>query len=91
MMSLSFTTGSAGRGALLAFVYGIGLGLPCLVAALGFRRALRGFGFPRRNARNVMRFGGAMLVIVGILQVSGVWTYLTGLLRDWVAGYQLTL
>lgn len=38
-----------------------------------------------------MRFGGAMLVIVGILQVSGVWTYLTGLLRDWVAGYQLTL
>jgi len=88
---LSFTTGSAGRGALLAFVYSVGLGLPFLVAALGFRRALRAFGFARRNARTVMRFGGVMLVIVGILQVSGVWAYFTGLLRYWVAGYQPAL
>ncbi len=91
VMSLSFTTGGAGRGALLAFVYSIGLGLPFLVAALGFRRALRAFGFARRNARSVMRFGGAMLVIVGILQVSGVWAYLTGLLRYWIAGFQPAL
>jgi len=91
VMSLSFTTGSAGRGALLAFVYSVGLGLPFLVAALGFRRALRAFGFARRNARTVMRFGGVMLVIVGILQVSGLWAYFTGLLRYWVAGYQPAL
>lgn len=91
VMSLSFTTGSAGRGALLAFVYSVGLGLPFLIAALGFRRALKAFGFARRNAQGVMRFGGAMLVIVGVLQVSGAWTYLTGLLRYWVAGYQLAL
>ncbi|WCD94920.1 cytochrome c biogenesis protein CcdA [Streptomyces sp. HUAS 31] len=91
VMSLSFTTGGAGRGALLAFVYSIGLGLPFLVAALGFRRALRVFGFARRNARGVMRFGGAMLVVVGILQVGGAWTYLTGLLRYWVAAFQPVL
>ncbi|WP_329297061.1 cytochrome c biogenesis CcdA family protein [Streptomyces pseudovenezuelae] len=91
VMSLSFTTGSAGRGALLAFVYSVGLGLPFLIAALGFRRALKAFGFARRNARTVMRFGGVMLVIVGILQVSGLWAYFTGLLRYWVAGYQPAL
>jgi cytochrome c-type biogenesis protein len=88
VMSLSFTTGSAGRGALLAFVYSVGLGLPFLIAALGFRRALRAFGFARRNAQGVMRFGGAMLVLVGILQVTGAWTYFTGQLRYWVAGFQ---
>ncbi|MBC9723923.1 hypothetical protein [Streptomyces sp. TRM68367] len=66
------------------------LGLPFLIAALGFRRALRAFGFARRNARTVMRFGGPLLVIVGILQVSGAWAYLTGLLRR-VAGYQPAL
>lgn len=85
-MSLSFTTGSAGRGALLAFVYSVGLD-----PALGFRRALRGFGFARRNARTVMRFGGATPVIVGILQVNGAWAYLTGFLRYWVADYQPAL
>ncbi|WP_406464802.1 cytochrome c biogenesis protein CcdA [Streptomyces sp. NBC_01622] len=88
VMSLSFTTGSAGRGALLAFVHSIGLGLPFLIAALGFRRALKALGFARRNARGVMRFGGAMLVLVGVLQVTGVWTYFTGQLRYWVAGFQ---
>ncbi|WP_254647140.1 cytochrome c biogenesis CcdA family protein [Streptomyces sp. GbtcB6] len=88
VLSLSVTTGSAGRGALLAFVYSVGLGLPFLVAALGFRRGLKAFGFARRNARGVMRFGGAMLVLVGILQVSGMWTYFAGQLRYWVAGFQ---
>ncbi|MET8326198.1 cytochrome c biogenesis protein CcdA [Streptomyces sp. NPDC005181] len=91
VLSLSATTGTAGRGALLAFVYSVGLGLPFLAAALGFRRAMRAFGFARRHARTVMRFGGAMLVIVGILQVTGLWAYFTGELRYWVADYQLSL
>jgi cytochrome c-type biogenesis protein len=88
VLSLSVTTGSAGRGALLAFIYGIGLGLRFLIAALGFRRALRVFGFARRNARNVMRFGGALLISVGVLQVTGSWTYFSGQLRYWVADFQ---
>lgn len=91
VLSMSVTTGTAGRGALLAFVYSLGLGLPFLLAALAFRRALRVFGFARRHARAVMRFGGAMLVVVGLLQVTGVWDYFTGMLRYWVAGYQLSL
>jgi cytochrome c-type biogenesis protein len=62
--------------------------MPFLVAALGFRRVLKAFGFARRNAQGVMRFGGAMLVLVGILQVAGIWTYFTGQLRYWVAGFQ---
>lgn len=82
---------TAGRGALLAFVYSVGLGLPFLLAALDFRRAMGAFGFARRNARTVIRFGGAMLVLVGILQVTALWAYFTGALRYWVAGYELAL
>lgn len=91
VMSLSFTTGGAGRGALLAFLYSIGLGLPFFVAALGLSRALRVFAFARRNPQGIMRFGGLMLVLVGVLQVSGAWAYLTALLRYWFAGFQPAL
>ncbi|QQM47641.1 hypothetical protein JEQ17_48730 (plasmid) [Streptomyces liliifuscus] len=72
VLSLYVTTGSAGRGAILAFVYSVGLGLQFLVAVIGFRRALKAFGLARCNARGMMRFGGAVLVLVGILQVSGI-------------------
>ncbi|WP_445517454.1 hypothetical protein [Streptomyces sp. NEAU-174] len=64
---------------------------PVPVAALAFRRALRVFGFARRHARTIMRIGGVMLIVVGILQVTGAWTYFIGQLRYWVAGYQLPL
>lgn len=75
---MSATTGTAERGVLLAFGYSIGLRLPFLLAALAFRRALRVFGFTRRHARTIMRIGGAVLIVVGILQVTGVWMYFTG-------------
>ncbi|AEW95090.1 MULTISPECIES: cytochrome c biogenesis CcdA family protein [Streptomycetaceae] len=91
VLSLSVTTGSAGRGALLAFIYALGIGIPFLLAALAFRRALRVFGFARRHARTIMRIGGAMLIVVGLMQVTGIWDYFTGMLRYWVAGYQLSL
>ena len=91
VLGLTVTTGSAGRGALLAFVYALGLGVPFLLAALAFRRTLKVFGFARRHARTVMRIGGAMLILVGLMQVTGLWDYFTGMLRYWVAGYQLTL
>ncbi|MET7766606.1 cytochrome c biogenesis protein CcdA [Streptomyces sp. NPDC005393] len=91
VLSMSATTGTAERGVPLAFGYRIGLRLPFLLVALAFRRALRVFGFTRRRARTIMRIGGAMLIVVGILLVTGVWMYFTGQLRYWVAGYQLPL
>jgi cytochrome c-type biogenesis protein len=88
VLALAFTTGTAGRGAFLAFVYGLGLGVPFLIVALLFQRGMRGFGFARKHARAVMRVGGALLVVVGILQVSGVWTAaMTWLKVHWVSSY----
>ena len=92
VLTLAVTTGSAGRGALLAFVYGLGIGIPFLFVALLFQRGMNAFGFARRHARLVTRIGGAMLVAVGVLQVSGVWTVaMTWLRVHWIGGYQLPL
>jgi cytochrome c-type biogenesis protein len=91
VLSLSTVSGTAGRGAVLAFVYGLGLGVPFLLAAFGLTWALRGFVWARRYARTVLRAGGAMLVIVGLLQVSGIWTQIITRMQSWISGYRLPL
>jgi cytochrome c-type biogenesis protein len=92
VLTLAVTTGSAGRGALLAFVYGLGIGIPFLFVALAFQRGMNAFSFARRHARLVTRIGGAMLIAVGVLQVSGAWTIaMTWLRVHWIGGYQLPL
>jgi cytochrome c-type biogenesis protein len=90
--ALAFTSGTAVRGALLMFVYGLGLGVPFLVVALLFQRGVSAFGFARRHARLIARLGGAMLVAVGVLELTGVWTSaLQWIQAHWVAGYQSPL
>ncbi len=92
VLTLAATTGSAGRGAFLAFVYGLGIGIPFLFVALAFQRGVSAFGFARRHAALVTRIGGAMLVAVGVLQVTGAWTVaLTWLRVHWIGGYELPL
>ena len=64
---------TAGRGALLAGVYALGLGLPFVVLGLAYTRALGAIAFVRRHQAWVTRIGGLMLVVVGLLLVSGLW------------------
>jgi cytochrome c-type biogenesis protein len=60
--------------------------------SLGFQVAMRAFAFFRRRARLVTRIGGAMLVCVGLLEVTGAWSTLMAWLQvHWVGGYQLPL
>jgi cytochrome c-type biogenesis protein len=89
VLALSASSGTAARGALLAFVYALGLGVPFLLVAIGFQVAMRAFAFFRRHARLVTRIGGAMLVCVGLLEVTGAWsTFMAWLQVHWVSGYQ---
>ena len=76
IFSLSANEATASRGALLSAVYAVGLGLPFIVAALAYRRALSAFAVVRRHQQWVTRIGGLMLVLVGVLLVTGAW--------DWV-------
>ena len=81
VLAQAFQGGTASRGALLSFAYCMGLGLPFVVAGLAFRRALTVFEVLRRHTALIMRLGGAMLIAVGVLLVTGVWNDFTIWLR----------
>jgi cytochrome c-type biogenesis protein len=89
VLALSASTGTVTRGALLAFVYALGLGVPFLLVSFGFQVAMRAFAFFRRRARLVTRIGGAMLICVGLLEVTGAWsTFMAWLQVHWVSTYE---
>ncbi|WP_449064284.1 cytochrome c biogenesis CcdA family protein [Planomonospora algeriensis] len=88
VLTLGVTEGSAGRGALLAFGYALGLGLPFVAAGLAYRRALHTFKAVRRHSQLITRVGGAMLVTVGLLLVTGLWGELVAAMQVWIGGFQ---
>ena len=79
--------GSLARGVLLVAAYCFGLGVPFLLLALGVRRAVRAVDWVRRHVRKVQLAGGAMLIMVGVLLVTGLWAELVAALREPVAGF----
>ncbi|MGY1847604.1 MULTISPECIES: cytochrome c biogenesis CcdA family protein [unclassified Blastococcus] len=85
VQNLAFAEATAGRGALLGLAYCLGLGVPFVLVALGARWAVGATTFLRRHAQAVTRFGGAVLVVVGLLLVTGAWTEMMGWLRSWLA------
>ncbi len=91
VQSLAFSEASAARGALLSLVYSFGLGLPFILLALLFTRAAGAIKFLRRHNLLIMRIGGAMLVLVGVLLVTGWWTDFTIWLRVTLPGFETAL
>lgn len=87
--ALSINQASAGRGALLTAVYCVGLGVPFIVAAIAFRRALGAFAFVKRHYAWVMRIGGGMLVVVGVLLVTGAWDQIVYRMQTWSSGFNV--
>lgn len=90
-MAASSDHASALRGAFLSFAYCLGIGVPFLVTGLAFGRAMRAFSVVKRHYRAVMIAGGAMLVVIGVLQVSGAWTELMNELQVRFGGMDLPL
>ncbi|WP_354641136.1 cytochrome c biogenesis CcdA family protein [Kitasatospora camelliae] len=89
IQSLAFTQAGAARGALLMAVYCLGLGVPFVLAALAFRRALGAFGRIKQHYQWVMRIGGGMLVAVGLLLVTGAWDGLVDSMRTFTADFSI--
>jgi cytochrome c-type biogenesis protein len=88
---LAFQEGTAGRGALLSFAYCLGLGLPFILVALAYRKMMGAIGWVRRHQVWVTRVGGIMLIVVGVLLVSGIWDLWVAHLRGWVGGFSVAV
>ena len=88
VQTLAYSSASAGRGALLTLAYCLGLGIPFIATGLAFRRALGAFAVVKRHYGVVMAVGGALLVVVGLLLVSGLWESLMIEVRGWVSGFE---
>ncbi|MFG3054412.1 cytochrome c biogenesis CcdA family protein [Kitasatospora sp. NPDC048239] len=89
VQNLALNEADAGRAALLMTAYCLGLGVPFVVAALAFRRALGAFGWVKRHYPLVMRIGGGMLVAVGLLLVTGAWDSMVNELQSWTADFPI--
>ena len=79
---LAFQQGTAGRGAFLMLFYCLGLGVPFVLVALGVGWVSGALGFLRRHMRLVSQVGGVLLIVIGVLLVTGVWNHWMDELRS---------
>lgn len=84
---LAFDQATAGRGAILTVAYCVGLGVPFVLAAVAFRKALGLFGWVKRHYVWVMRTGGVMMIATGALLVTGVWDSIMQDMQTWTNGF----
>jgi len=91
VLSLSLDGGDPVRGAVLAVAYCLGLGIPFLVLAVAFQRSSRALAVLRRHRLLIMRLGGALLVLVGLALVSGLWGTWVHSLQGLISGFEPVL
>lgn len=80
--ALAATQGTAGRGALLSACYCLGLGVPFLLVAMGLGWVSGALAVVRRHAGLVSQIGGAVLIVMGFLLLTGVWDHWMNVLRS---------
>jgi cytochrome c-type biogenesis protein len=88
---LASDSGDPVRGGILATIYSLGIGIPFLVLAAGFGWAAKSVELIKRNIRKVNIFGGALLIVLGILMASGLWLQFTNWLQVVNSGIILPL
>lgn len=87
VLALSLDGGSPARGAILGAAYCIGLGVPFLLVALGFGWVSGSVSWLKRNIRIVNIVGGVILVIIGLLMVTGLWQAMMSRLGAVIGGF----
>ena len=87
VIALSYNEASAGRGALLTVAYCLGLGVPFVLAAVAFRKALGAFAWVKQHYVWVMRIGGTMMIVTGVLLLTGAWDRIVQEMQVWSNGF----
>jgi len=85
--TLAWAQGTAARGGLLLACYSLGLGIPFVVVALAWRKALAAVRWLRGHQQAITRVGGALMIIVGIALLTGWWDYAVQHLQVWIVNH----
>lgn len=89
VVALSMSEASAVRGALLGLAYCVGLGVPLLGLALGLQSATGAIARLRKHIRLINVLGGLMLIVVGVLMISGIWGQAIRALQGVIGSFQV--
>jgi cytochrome c-type biogenesis protein len=73
VVALASYQGDPGRAAIIGAFYCLGLGIPFLLVALGFGWVGSSVAWVRRHIRVFNIVGGALLIAMGVLMVTGLW------------------
>ena len=87
VQTLAFNESSAVRGAILSIGYGIGLGIPFILSGLYLDRSKKIRAFFLRNGGVVSKVGGLLLILIGFMQFTGVWSDLMINLRSLISEF----
>lgn len=91
IIGLSYNSGTVSRAVILAIAYCIGLGLPFLLVALGLGWMTSATAFMKRHIRAINIGGGVMLILIGVLMVSGLWDILMSNLGSVISGFDTAI
>jgi cytochrome c-type biogenesis protein len=87
VQTLAFNEGSATRGAILSIGYSIGLGIPFILSGLFLDRSKKLRSFFVSKGSLISKFGGALLILIGFMQFTGVWGDLMINLRSLISEF----
>ena len=87
VQALAFQESSAVRGAVLSFGYCIGLGLPFIASGLFLDKSEKLRKVLVKSGNKVSKVGGALLIIIGLLQLTGLWTDLMIEMRSLISDF----
>lgn len=87
VLAIAAAQGGSVRGATLLFVYSAGLGLPFLLVGLGIRRLVSALGFVKRNYHWIAGISGVVMIAIGVLVATDLWTRLLGPVLRAISNY----
>ena len=87
VQTLAFNEGSATRGAILSIGYSIGLGIPFILSGLFLDRSKKIRSFFVRKGSLISKVGGVLLILIGFMQLTGVWGDLMINLRSFISDF----
>lgn len=91
VLTLASTTGDPVRGGILATVYSLGIGIPFVLIAMGMKWAVSSVAFVKRHLRAFNLFGGGLLVLIGLLLMTGLWGQFMNWMQEVNSGIELIL